>query len=44
MREVIARTSWDDTAAAMEQLVTDALARRHPLHERTRDSHAAPAP
>lgn len=44
MREVLARTSWDDTAAAMEQLVTDALARLHPLHERTRDSHAAPAP
>jgi glycosyltransferase involved in cell wall biosynthesis len=44
MREVIARTSWDGTAAAMEQLVTDALARRRPhSHERTRDPHAAPA-
>jgi hypothetical protein len=28
MRQVLARTSWDATAAAMEQLIEDALRRR----------------
>jgi UDP-galactopyranose mutase len=44
MREVLARTSWDDTAAAMDRLVADALARRRPQsHERTPAAHATEA-
>ena len=45
MREVLARTSWDGTAAAMERLVTEAVARRRSPHstERIEISHATQA-
>jgi len=44
MREVLARTSWDRTAAEMERQVTDALARRRPTsQERTSVTHATEA-
>ena len=41
MREVLARTSWDATTAAMERLITEAVARRAPVPtDRTESSHA----
>jgi UDP-galactopyranose mutase len=45
MREVLARTSWDRTASAMEQLMTEALLRRRGVDtaERTEISHATQA-
>ena len=45
MREVLARTSWDTTATAMERLVTDAVGRRgvpEPT-DRTENTHATHA-
>jgi len=45
MREVLARTSWDRTAAGMEQLLDDAVARRGAPDstERTEVTHATQA-
>ena len=45
MREVLARTSWDATAAAMEQLVIHALDRRRAqdIDERKASTHATQA-
>ncbi|HEX6106913.1 MAG TPA: glycosyltransferase [Gemmatimonadales bacterium] len=45
MREVLARTSWDATAAAMERLVIDALGRRRAqdIDERKAITHATQA-
>jgi glycosyltransferase involved in cell wall biosynthesis len=43
MREVLARTSWDTTAAAMERLMTEALARPRPPHSTDRTEHSRAA-